>query len=74
MMIEDAGSLVDIFNVAGALVLSSFYCFQIFQVENKIPIDVEEYVAEAEAAADGCGFALVGRQTISRNHDSRKLA
>ena len=30
--------------------------------------------AEAEAAADGCGFALVGRQTISRNHDSRKLA
>lgn len=43
-MIEDAGSLVDIFNVAGALVLSSFYCFQIFQVENKIPIDVEEYV------------------------------
>lgn len=43
-MLEIAGSLVDIFNVAGALVLSSFYCVQIFQVENKIPIDVEEYV------------------------------
>ena len=30
--------------IFGASSLSEAYCFQMFQVENKIPIDVEEYV------------------------------